>query len=177
MYVRRTARVGAWQPISLCSPANFMNTQSVLFVQRLQKTLVNHADRRAALCGALAAVALLGGCASMESGTPEEIVKTRASARWKAMVAHDFKGAYGYLAPSYRAVSSFERYKGMLNGGAAWEKAEVARVRCESAEKCTASVRIESKPVGVMNFKGNIITGVDETWLLEDGKWWLYQKL
>ncbi len=133
--------------------------------------------RRFALCGALAAVVLLAGCASIESGTPEEIVQARATARWKAMVAHDFKGAYEYLAPSYRAVSSFERYNEKLNGGAAWAKVEVARVRCESAEKCTASIRIESKPIGVMNFKGNIITGVDETWLLEDGKWWLYQKL
>ncbi|EHL24493.1 hypothetical protein KYG_02447 [Acidovorax sp. NO-1] len=133
--------------------------------------------RRVALCGVIAAVTLLAGCASLETGTPEEIVKARAEARWKAMVAHDFKRAYGYLAPSYRAVSSFERYNEKLNGGAAWAKVEVARVRCENAEKCTASVRIESKPIGVMNFKGNIITGVDETWLLEDGKWWLYQKL
>lgn len=133
--------------------------------------------RRLTLCGALAAVALLAGCASIDSGTPEEMVKARATARWKAMVAHDFKRAYGYLAPSFRAVSSFERYNEKLNGGAPWDKVEVTRVRCESAEKCTASVRIESKPVGVMHFKGNIITGVDETWLLEDGKWWLYQTL
>lgn len=129
------------------------------------------------LWGSLAAVALLAGCASLERGTPEEIVQARATARWKAMVAHDFKQAYGYLAPSYRAVSSFERYTERLNGGAAWVKADVARVRCESAEKCTASVRIESKPIGVMRFNANIVTGVDETWLLEDGKWWLYQQL
>lgn len=134
-------------------------------------------SRRAAVCGALMTVALLAGCAGMERGTPEEIVQARATTRWKAMVAHDFKRAYEYLAPSYRAVSSFERYNEKLNGGAPWDKVEVARVRCESAEKCTASVRIESKPIGIMNFKSNIITGVDETWLLEDGKWWLYQEL
>lgn len=147
-------------------------------MQRTHKPLiVRTGDRRAALCGALAAVALLVGCASIDSGTPEEIVKTRATARWKAMVARDFKGAYEYLAPSYRAVSSFERYNTQLNGGAAWVKTDVARVQCESAEKCTAFIRIESKPLGIMNFKGNIVTGVSETWLLEGGKWWLHQKL
>ena len=113
--------------------------------------------RHVALGGLFAALAVLAGCASVESGTPEEIVKARAEARWKAMVAHDFKRAYEYLAPSYRAVSSFERYNEKIN--------------------CTVAVRIESQPVGVMNFKGNIVTGDSETWLLEDGKWWLYQKL
>ena len=133
--------------------------------------------RRTVLLGALVGGALLTGCASLEQGTPEEIVQKRANARWQALVAHDYKKAYEYLAPSYRAVSSFERYNERLNGGAAWVKAEVGRVRCESADKCTASVRIESLPVGVMHFKGNIVTGDEETWLLEDGRWWLFQKL
>ncbi len=133
--------------------------------------------RRALLLSALVAATLMAGCASLEQGTPEEIVQKRANARWQALVVHDFKGAYEYLAPSYRAVSSFERYNEQLNGGAAWIKAEVGRVRCESAEKCTVNVAIESKPVGVMHFKGSIRTGDEETWLLEDGRWWLHQKL
>lgn len=133
--------------------------------------------RHVALGGLFAALAVLAGCASVESGTPEEIVKARAEARWKAMVAHDFKRAYEYLAPSYRAVSSFERYNEKINGGAPWIRVDVGRVQCEAADKCTVAVRIESQPVGVMNFKGNIVTGDSETWLLEDGKWWLYQKL
>ena len=132
---------------------------------------------RAALWAGCAAVALLGGCASLDNATPEQAVQQRATERWQALIAGDFKKAYEYLAPSYRAVSSFERYNEGLNGGAPWVKADVARVVCESAEKCTAGIRIESKAAPVMHFHGNIVTGVDETWLLEDGKWWLYQKL
>ncbi|MFM2450722.1 MAG: hypothetical protein RIS44_3172, partial [Pseudomonadota bacterium] len=29
----------------------------------------------------------------------------------------------------------------------------------------------------VPRFPGNISSAVDETWLLEDGKWWLFRKL
>ena len=143
-------------------------------MQHAQKPLTG---RRAALCGTLAAVALLAGCASMERGTPEEIVQARATARWQALMAGDFKKAYEYLAPSYRAVSSFERYKESFQSGSAWAKVDVARVQCESAEKCTAAIKIEGKALGVMSYRGNIITGADETWLLESGKWWLHQKL
>lgn len=133
--------------------------------------------RRAALLLAAAATALLTACASAPPATPEQAVQARAQARWQALVKHDFKTAYGYFAPSYRAVTSFERYKEQLNGGAPWVKASVGRVRCESDEKCIASIRIEGKPVASMHFRGNIITGVDETWLLEEGQWWLYQPL
>ncbi len=133
--------------------------------------------RRVALGGFFTALAVLAGCASVETSAPEEIVKARAEARWKAMVAHDFKRAYNYLAPSYRAVYSLEQYNQKLNGGAPWVGVDVGRVHCEAIDKCTVTLRIESKPVGVMHFKGNIVTGDSETWLLEDGKWWLYQKL
>ena len=90
--------------------------------------------------------------------------------------AGDLNKAYGYMAPSYRAVTSLERYSSSIGGVATWVGAEVIRVEC-ATEKCTARLKIEAKPAATMHFKANITTGVDETWLLEDGQWWLFQKL
>ena len=146
-------------------------------VSPMQHTTVSRVGRRATLCGALVAVALLAGCASVESGTPEEIVKARATARLKAMVAHDFKKSYEYLAPSYRAVRTVEQYSANIGGAVQWLGADVVRVQCESAEKCTARIKIDAKPLMSTRYQGTISTGVNETWLLEEGQWWLYQKL
>lgn len=133
--------------------------------------------RCAALLLAATAAALLAGCASMNPATPEQAVQERAQERWQALLAHDFGKAWTYLVPSYRAVVPLDRYKNSLNGGSPWVDVKVGRVQCESATKCTANVLIEGKPVGVTSFHGNIKTGVQETWLLEDGTWWLYQSL
>lgn len=126
---------------------------------------------------AVAAAALLSGCAALGTATPEQLVQERSTARWKALVAGDLKTGYDMLAPSYRAVSSYERYTSGMGSVATWVAAEVLHVDCETAQKCTARVKIEAKPIAVKDYRGTISTGVDETWLLEDGEWWLYQKL
>lgn len=134
-------------------------------------------SRRAALLLAAAATALLTACASTPPATPEEAVQQRAQARWNALLKHDFAQAWGYFVPAYRAVVSLDRYKSTMKNGAPWVDVKVGTVHCESATKCTADVLIEGKPVGVASFSGNVRTGVQETWLLEDGTWWLYQPL
>ena len=130
----------------------------------------------AALAAATLAASLLAGCAAFGVATPERTVQERSAERWKALIAGDFNKAYGYMAPSYRAVTSLERYRSSIGGVAAWVGAEVIRVEC-ATDKCIARVKIEAKPTALMHFKANINTGVDETWLLEDGQWWLFQKL
>ena len=130
----------------------------------------------AALATATLAASLLAGCAAFGVATPEQTVQERATERWKALIAGDLNKAYGYMAPSYRAVTSLERYSSSIGGVATWVGAEVIRVEC-ATEKCTARLKIEAKPAATMHFKANITTGVDETWLLEDGQWWLFQKL
>lgn len=135
-------------------------------------------SRRAALLLAACATALLTACASLQPATPEQAVQQRAQARWQALLAGDIAKSYTYMAPSYRAVVDFERYSGRIGGAAKWLDAEVVRVHCESEEKCTARLKITAQPLMPATTKRSpISTGVDETWLLEDGQWWLYQKL
>src|SRR6218665_2510730 len=137
---------------------------------------------------AVAAMVALTGCAAPTPASPEQAgeqpppagpaqaVEQRATARWKALLAGDIKQAYGFTTPSYRAVTSLERYSADLGGVATWIGAQVVRVEC-ATEKCTAVVKIEAKPIFTTPYRGTITTAVDETWLLEDGQWWLYQKL
>lgn len=140
----------------------------------LKKTLRSTAR---ALALGLAAAAVAGCAAIGSSATPEEAVKARATERWNALLKGDMRAAYGYALPSFRAVTSFERYNSQIGGAVRWLNAEVLRVECESAEKCTARIKIEAEPIVSGRTQGRIFPGINETWLLEDGQWWHYQKL
>lgn len=122
------------------------------------------------------AVSLLSACAGLEPRTPEEIVKARATERWQAMLKRDTRKAYEFTAPSYRAVVSAEKFGSKFGTAVVWVAAEVVSVTC-ATEKCTATVMIEAKPLLGAKFGNTISTHVDETWLLEDGRWWFFQKL
>lgn len=118
----------------------------------------------------------LSACSALAPASPEQIVTQRASARWQALIAGDLQKAYTYTTPSYRALTSFERYSAGLGSVATWTGAEVLRVECET-EKCTAVVKVQARTMLAKPFNATISTGVDETWLLENGQWWLHQRL
>ena len=133
--------------------------------------------RRTALSvgGALAALAL-AGCASLTPKSPEEQVRERAEAHWKALVAGDFAGAYNYLVPSYRAIVKAPDYERRFGSAGRWTNAIVHSVDCE-AEACKVRLRITSQ-VLIPRFAAHIKevnTYVDETWVREDGQWWKFQ--
>lgn len=134
--------------------------------------------RRRALKGALVglSVVLLAACASLGVGSPEKQVEDRANARWSALSKRDFRSAYGVLAPSVRELVTYERWVSRHGTSANWKSAEVVGVTCEPA-RCTARIRIEAYPVGPSRKMPLIRTHMDETWVLEDGRWWLFQKL
>ena len=136
---------------------------------------IKFTTRRAAMVAGLA-VALLAGCASMLTpATPEALVTERATQRWQAMIKGDYEKAYGLTTPSYRAVTSFARFRGGFGSGG-WQSAEVVGVNCE-AEKCVVTVKVGINPVLSKRFGDTIVTHIEETWLLEGGKWWLHQNV
>ena len=127
--------------------------------------------------GALAALALVAGCAAMGPQAPEDAVKVRASARWAALLKPDMSAAYSYMAPGYRKVHDEQAYRMRRGSAVKWTGAEEVDVRCPEATKCIAKVRIEAKPFLGRKFGDTIVTHAEETWLLEDGQWWLFEKL
>ena len=84
--------------------------------------------------------------------------------------------AYALLSPGYRKVRTFEQYRAQYGAATGVKAASVVNVTCE-AEKCTARIKIEATPALMGVNVGTIATGLDETWLLEDGQWWRFQSL
>lgn len=131
--------------------------------------------RRAALAAVVAST-LLAGCANLTGpASPEVAVKERAQQRWQALIGNDFAKAYTFTAPSYRALVSAENYRKTFGPGG-WVSAEAVSVNCDT-EKCTVKLKIEVQPPSGMRFGGTIGGYVEETWILEDRQWWLFQKI
>lgn len=120
--------------------------------------------------------ALIVGCAALSPVSPEEAVRERAQARWNALIAGEWSKAYRYMAPSYRALVEEKRYANQFGSGAAWVGAEVVKVAC-SDDRCAATLKVRFRPM-IGGRPGEVIdTHLDETWIREDGQWWMFQKL
>jgi len=128
---------------------------------------------RAAL--ALLPAAILAGCATFQA-TPEETVQKRAAEYWKARQAGDFKQVYELSTPSYRKLRTYEQFRAQFGGSVGIASAEVTKVTCEP-QKCVAKIKIGARPALPGMKLGTIPMYVDETWLLEDGRWWHYQEI
>jgi hypothetical protein len=132
--------------------------------------LLNAPARWLAVAGALA----LGACATPGGSSPDETVMQRANARWKVLVARDFTAAYDYNTATFKSLVPLETYKSRTGGAVVWLGAEVVGVKCPDAEKCTARIRIDFKPL-LRGTGDKLSTHFDETWLREGGQWWVFE--
>lgn len=130
-----------------------------------------------AIAAAIAAGALaLAGCASLGPSTPEQAVKERAEAYWKARIAGQADKSYALTPPSYRKAFTQEQFARQFGSGASVTASEVTGVTCE-ADRCVAKVKLTAKPVIIGVKLDSIDTYLDETWVLEEGNWWRFQDL
>ena len=125
------------------------------------------------------AVAVLSGCASLGGMNPEESVKTRANARWAALIKGDQKAAYQYNTPAFRATVTPEKFVERRGKDVRVLEGDVTKVTCSSSDKCVAQIRLAATAAAMFrqNFPKQVVTYIDETWLLEDGQWWIFEKL
>lgn len=126
---------------------------------------------------AVTTMAFVAGCAALSTQTAEDTVKARANERWAALLKYDYDAAYAYMSPGYRGVTPIEKFKARQGSAVRWAGAEAISVNCPEAVKCVVQVRIQAKPFLGRKFGDTITTHVEETWLLEDGQWWLFQKI
>jgi len=133
--------------------------------------------RRIAALAPLCASLVLAACASLGGSSPQDRVQERASQRWQALVTGDFTKAYDFSTPAFRAVVNRDSFRGRFTTSVKWEGAEVVSVKCAEPTRCTANVRIDFKPLLGSGFGDKINTHIDETWLLEDGQWWVFQSI
>ncbi|WP_326534100.1 hypothetical protein [Pseudorhodoferax sp.] len=135
---------------------------------------------RLARRGAASALVLLfalGGCASLAPQTPEQAIQQRSQDYWKARLTNQTAAAYAFTSPSYRKLRSESQYGSQYGQPAAVQSVEVLDVKCASAERCSARIRLNVKPMIPGVKLETMATHIDEVWLREDGKWWVYLPL
>ena len=123
---------------------------------------------------AVGVAVILAGCATMGGGTPEEIVSARAQAFWDARIKPDPKKAYSFTNPAYRLTVSEAQYLGLFPGTFA-VGATVKNVKCEP-QRCEVGMNLDVNPPLMSKKLGTITMYSTQTWLLEDGQWWLYME-
>ncbi len=124
------------------------------------------------MAGLMAVAALVAGCASTPAN-PEAVVLARATENWKALVGGNFDRAYQFTPPSYRAVTSLDDYKKGFGLAVKWTAAEPLSVKCATADKCVALVKIAAKLPLARNAPP-VVNHVEQTWIREDGQWWVF---
>ncbi|MBI3343686.1 MAG: hypothetical protein HY028_02255 [Gammaproteobacteria bacterium] len=126
----------------------------------------------AGLVAVLGVVAIAGYLAWQSTITDEERVGERAVERWHALMAGDFKKAYGYLGPGYRSATPYAAYEAKLKSGLVeWKKAELKSVKCQP-ELCTVELGLDYRPM-VKGFEEyQMKNGVTEKWVKVDSQWW-----
>ena len=137
------------------------------------------APRIAAGAAACSAVLLaLAGCASAPPAKPEVAVAERAQARYDALIAKNYKAAYEFLSPAYRARFNFENHLRARPIITTYTAAKVLSVECESDAACKTQIEVTSKGLRVPAGRGMPnwpITSVEtEQWVRVDGQWWRY---
>jgi hypothetical protein len=125
---------------------------------------------------ALAGLLLAGCAATMGGAAKEEVVRQRATERAQAYVKGDYERSYALTTPTYRKLRDAAAYRRSFGSGAVWQKAEVAGVVCEE-QRCKVALKVSVKPLIQGMFNDTITVQFEETWLLEDGNWWLHQAL
>jgi len=147
-----------------------------LISRDMTPTLFSHAKRLAALLCAAATLLTFSGCASLQS-TPQDTVRQLATQRWQHIVDGKFDKAYEMTVPSYRKLKTKENYTiAMMTASVKWQSGEVVKVDCET-QTCKVTVKAVSQIVMPTRFKGPLVSGLDETWVFEDGHWWKLETL
>ncbi len=130
------------------------------------------------LFATLAAAVLMAACATTAPPAPEQAVRELATQRWQALLAKDHGRAYQMAAPSYRKLKTEAQYTLRIQQvPVRWEKATVLRVECTSAERCVAKIELHSTPIAPFAPKVPIVGVLDEVWVKEDARWWMFEPL
>jgi hypothetical protein len=124
----------------------------------------------------MSATVWLSGCATAPVN-PQEAVRQLAQQRWQYVLAGKYDKSYDMLVPSYRKLKSLEHYTFASKAAQVqWKSADVVRVECET-NTCKVAVQVVSQLRIPTFFKGPLTSGLDETWVFEDGRWWKLETL
>ena len=122
---------------------------------------------------------LSGGCASVPKwdDAQRSILEQRVRERYQALVARDFKKAWEYSTPSYRAIFSKQLYVKKFSYALELELTGVEIVNYDSdAAVASVVVRVMSKPTKQTSTASMLIgatpRSLGEKWLFSQDQWW-----
>ncbi len=143
--------------------------------------------RAGSAAAGLLLAALLAGCAASRpaetaptgaeaapAATVTEAIRTRAEARWQALIQRDFARAYTFLSPGKRSAMTVEQYINMpRDSRITWTAANWLGTECE-AGRCLARLRISTEYQHPNPGAGRVPVSapVEEVWLEIDGQWY-----
>jgi hypothetical protein len=122
------------------------------------------------VAGGLGLVA--SACASVGAGgSPEKVVEARAQQRWDLMMKGDMAGAYEFLSPASKASLPKANYLKRQGGGRYWRTVTMEKVECAQDTCKVSMVLVYDLSPDVKNLRREIV----ETWILDEGAWWLVE--
>jgi hypothetical protein len=124
---------------------------------------------------AMIAALSLTACTTLAPQTPEAAVEKRVEQYWSARIQGRLDGAYALINPAYRSVRSVDQYRAQFGSGSV-KTAEVVNVTC-APQRCTVKMKLVAGVALPMINLRELVTHVDEVWLLEDGSWWRHEEL
>ncbi len=142
--------------------------------ERQHQTSLNSASHRLWLIISCSLMVLVSACATTKPAG--DTIKSRAQARWDAVLARDYETAYAFYSPGYRTSHSLEDFETQLRSRRVrWVGANVLEASCE-ADICSVETRLDykiNKPVpGVPVWKSS--ETISERWVRLDRQWWFF---
>lgn len=144
---------------------------------------------------ALAAAATLAGCAATNanqgptvapaSAAPaaqsapqqndhEARIRARSAAFWEARQRNDVAASYQFTSPSYRKVNDQERFRHHYAGVPVVIGRQVERITCDDPpQRCVVKLGLKVAPPMAQGLVATVYS--DETWILEEGEWWVFR--
>ena len=124
-------------------------------------------------------LALSGGCASgpQWDDAQRSILEERVRERYQALAARDFKKAWEYTTPSYRAIFSKQLYAKKFSYAVELQLTGVEVVNYDSdAAVASVVVRVMSKPTLQTSTASRLIgatpRSLGEKWVFSQDQWW-----
>jgi len=118
-----------------------------------------------------------GDVADSECGPEERALRRRVQARWDALLSEEYDKVYGLTTPSYREVFSKAHYLGRFGKQLKRDGIEIYKVEFQNEAKTKARVRvIVLFTTEVGNTRKQLRGPHWESWVKQDGQWWLVPK-
>ena len=103
-----------------------------------------------------------------------QTLEARAQARWDALIRRDFAAAYTFSTPKFRARVPASAFSSRFGGDLVWDSAQVAKVEFQDAGKANVEILVNYRPINEVGELGGIRgAGITETWVNDEGGWWI----